>query len=222
MFASHSRCHGIAPKEPWEYGSAFMDEFRRIDELKYRLMPYVYAQAKDCSERGLPMLRALFIDYPNDPGSWLIDDEYLFGSDILVAPLLHENATGREVYLPPGNWIDYQSGAVYGGGWHRVEAGQIPSVIFVRDGTALPCIQLAQSTMHMDWSRLELRVYAKEAASARALICLPSDNQLRPLSLVKQGGTFQLQNDPLTGKVTWTIQAGMTNQPGAGRIGAGQ
>src|SRR5262245_29062004 len=58
MLTSHSRCHGIAPKEPWNYGEAFMNEFRRIDELKYQLMPYVYAQAKDSSERGLPMLRA--------------------------------------------------------------------------------------------------------------------------------------------------------------------
>ena len=87
-----------------------MDEFRTIDELKYRLMPYVYAQAKDCSEHGLPMVRALFVEFPDDPGSWLVDDEYLYGSSILVAPLMHENETGRNVYLPPGTWIDYQSG----------------------------------------------------------------------------------------------------------------
>src|SRR5665647_2218775 len=77
-----------------------MDEFREIDGLKYKLMPYVYAQAKDSSERGLPMVRALFVEYPNDPGSWMVEDEYLFGSDILVAPLLDANATGRDVYLP--------------------------------------------------------------------------------------------------------------------------
>jgi alpha-glucosidase (family GH31 glycosyl hydrolase) len=50
------------------------------DELKYKLMPYIYAQAKDSSERGLPMVRALFIEHPNDPGSWTVEDEYLFGS----------------------------------------------------------------------------------------------------------------------------------------------
>ena len=58
MLSSHSRCHGIAPKEPWNYGEDFMNEFRRIDEMKYKLMPYVYAQAKDCSEHGPPMVRA--------------------------------------------------------------------------------------------------------------------------------------------------------------------
>ena len=130
---SHTRCHGVSPKEPWEYGDKVMAQFRKIDEMKYKLMPYVYAQAKDCSERGLPMLRALFVEYPDDPGSWLIDSEYLFGSDMLVAPLF-EDAASRSVYLPPGKWIDYQSGRVYAAGWSQIQAGEIPAVILVRDG----------------------------------------------------------------------------------------
>jgi alpha-D-xyloside xylohydrolase len=76
-----------------------MNAFRLADEMKYKLMPYIYAQSKDCTERGLPMMRALFIEYPDDPGSWLIDNEYLFGSDMLVAPMF-ENAKNRKVYLP--------------------------------------------------------------------------------------------------------------------------
>ena len=71
------------------YGAAFMDEFRTIDELKYKLMPYVYAQAKDCSDHGLPMV-ALFLEFPDNPGSWNVDNEYLFGSSMLVAPLMEE------------------------------------------------------------------------------------------------------------------------------------
>jgi alpha-D-xyloside xylohydrolase len=153
------------------------------------------------------MLRALFVEYPEDPGSWLIDDEYLFGSDILAAPLLHENATGREVYLPPGNWIDYQSGESWSGGWHHIEAGRIPSVILVRDGAVIPRINLAQSTLQMDWSRLELAVFAKEQPVARGHVCLPSDNELHDLSLAREGGTFKLDADPLAGKVEWKIHA---------------
>ena len=205
VLTSHTRCHGTAPKEPWNYSAAFMDDFRRIDELKYELMPYVYAQAKDCSERGLPMLRALFVGYPEDPGSWLIDDEYLFGSSILAAPLLHENATGREVYLPPGNWIDYQTGEAWSGGWHHIEAGKIPIVMLVRDGTVIPRIKLAQSTLQMDWSKLELAVFAREQPTARGWVCLPSDNQLHELSLGRQGGTFKLAGNPLAGKVEFKI-----------------
>src|SRR5208283_4047571 len=133
-----------------------MNQFRAEDELKYKLMPYIYAQAKDCSERGLPMVRALLVEFPEDPGSWNVDDEYLFGSSLLVAPLLRENETGRDVYLPPGTWIDYQTGNTYSGGWRKIEAGNIPEIILARDGSVLPRIALAQSTLQMDWSRLEL------------------------------------------------------------------
>jgi alpha-D-xyloside xylohydrolase len=208
---SHTRCHGISPKEPWEYGDRVMAQFRKIDEMKYKLMPYVYAQAKDCSERGLPMLRALFIEYPEDPGSWLVDNEYLFGSDMLVAPLF-ENAASRNVYLPPGKWIDYQSGKVYPAGWSRIEAGDIPAVILVRDGAAIPHIKLAQSTAAMDWSSLELVVFAVDGKNAQAMVCLPSDLTLHKLALARQGDQFRLIGNPLSGKVTWTIRQASTRR----------
>ncbi len=72
MLTSHSRCHGTPPKEPWEYSAAFLDDFRRADEMKYKLMPYVYAQAKDASQRGLPMVRASLSNTRTTParGSW--------------------------------------------------------------------------------------------------------------------------------------------------------
>jgi len=205
MLSSHSRCHGIAPKEPWLYGTNFMDEFRAIDELKYKLMPYVYAQAKDSSEHGLPMVRALCIEYPNDPDSWLVDDEYLYGSSILVAPLMHAGETARKVYLPPGTWIDYQTGKVYAGGWQPIEAGKLPVIMLVRDGTVLPHIALAQSTAQMDWSKIELAVYAKDATTANGLIFLPGETEAHELSLTKSGNSFKLGADPLAGKVAWQI-----------------
>ena len=206
MLTSHSRCHGTPPKEPWEYSPAFMDDFRRADELKYRLMPYVYAQAKDSSERGLPMVRALFIEYPGDPGSWQVDDEYLFGSDILVAPLMETGATERNVYLPPGQWIDYQTAKVFAGGWHTIAAGQIPVVMLVRDGAVVPHIKLAQSTDRMDWSNLEMVVFASGAQNAQGLVCLPADNVLRRVEAARRNGVFALSADPLAGKAVSTVR----------------
>jgi alpha-D-xyloside xylohydrolase len=206
MLTSHSRCHGTPPKEPWGYSAAFMDDFRRADELKYRLMPYVYAQAKDSSERGLPMLRALFIEYPGDPGSWQVEDEYLFGSDILVSPLMESGVSARDVYLPPGQWIDYQSGKVYAGGWHNIAAGQIPVVMLVRDGAVVPHIKLAQSTAQMDWSNIELVVFAASAQNAQGLVCLPADGSLRRVEAARRNGVFALAADPLAGKATSTLK----------------
>jgi alpha-D-xyloside xylohydrolase len=204
MLTSHSRCHGAPPKEPWEYGEAFMDEFRLSVEMKYTLMPYVYAQAKECTQKGLPMLRALFVDFPDDPGAWSVEDEYLFGSDILVAPLF-ENVPDRKVYLPHGNWIDYQTGKSYAGGWHTIKAGKIPVVMLVRDGAVIPRIKLAQSTMFMNWSEIDLVVFASAAQKAGGLVCLPSDDVLREVSLARRDGAFVIDHPTLPGKVKWNV-----------------
>jgi alpha-D-xyloside xylohydrolase len=84
------------------YNESFVNAFRQSAELKYRLMPYVYAQSKECCEKGLPMVRALFVEFPHDAGSWLIEDEYLFGSQILV--FLYDGIGVRtKCYLPQVN-----------------------------------------------------------------------------------------------------------------------
>lgn len=180
FLTSHTRAHGVPPTEPWLYDSKrVQDVFRKSAEMKYRLMPYVYAQAKECTEKGLPMLRALFVEFPDDPGAWKVDDEYLFGSQILVAPLLESGMTGRTVYLPEGKWIDYQTEKVYEGGWHRIEAGSLPIIMLVRDGSVLPHLKLAQSTAEMDWSKMSLKVYSADKKQAEGLVCLPADNRIQ-------------------------------------------
>lgn len=180
FLTSHTRAHGAPPTEPWLYDSKrVQDVFRKSAEMKYRLMPYVYAQAKECTEKGLPMLRALFVEFPDDPGAWKVDDEYLFGSQILVAPLLESGMTGRTVYLPEGKWIDYQTEKVYEGGWHRIEAGSLPIIMLVRDGSVLPHLKLAQFTAEMDWSKMSLKVYSADKKQAEGLVCLPADNRIQ-------------------------------------------
>ncbi len=205
MLSSHTRSHGTPPTEPWEYGKDFMDAFRLADEMRYKLMPYIYAQAKHSSENGLPMVRALFIEYPDDPGSWLIDNEYLFGSDILVAPLF-ENVKERDVYLPPGQWIDYQTGSIYSGGWHSLQVGKIPIIMLVKEGTVIPHIKLAQSTSQMDWSQLDLIVFSTKSNEVNGKICLPENNGLNEISLSAKENTYIIQDDPYSGKISWNIK----------------
>jgi alpha-D-xyloside xylohydrolase len=124
---------------------------------------------------------------------------------MLVAPLL-ENVTKRDVYLPPGQWIDYQTGKIYSGGWHDIEAGKIPIVVLVHEGSVIPHIALAQSTALMDWSKLELVVYATDSQKVNGIICLPSDKVLHKVSLAKKNGSFLLESDPFVGKVAWKIR----------------
>lgn len=195
FLTSHTRAHGAPPTEPWLYDSKrVQDVFRKSAEMKYRLMPYVYAQAKECTEKGLPMLRALFVEFPDDPGAWRVDDEYLFGSQILVAPLLESGITGRTVYLPEGKWIDYQTEKVYEGGWHRIEAGSLPIIMLVRDGSVIPHLKLAQSTSEMDWSKMNLKVYSADKKQAEGLICLPTDNRIQVVKVDCRKAKPQLLN----------------------------
>lgn len=197
FLTSHSRAHGAPPKEPWLYNDNFVKAFRESAEMKYKLMPYIYAQAKLCTEKGLPMVRALFVEYPDDAGAWLVEDEYLFGADILVAPMM-EAGTERNVYLPKGNWIDYQSGKTYQQGWNVIEARKIPAVILVRDGAVIPHAQLAQSTDKINWSDIELKVYG-DKEKATGFVCLPSDNKLTDIILTKSGNNYQLEKGQIQG-----------------------
>ncbi|MEX0845904.1 MAG: TIM-barrel domain-containing protein [Balneolaceae bacterium] len=204
MLTSHVRSHGNPPTEPWEYSDEFMEGFRKADNMRYRLMPYIYAQAKYNSEKGLPMLRALFVEYPDDPGSWLIDDQYLFGSDMLVAPIF-ENVDERDVYLPPGSWINYQTGEIYEGGWHSIETSEIPIIVLVKSGSVIPHIELAQSTKFMDWSKLELKVFSVDESRADGIIYLPEGEKWQIINVVKENNEFVLVDDPYEGKVNWEI-----------------
>lgn len=183
FLSSHSRAHGAPPTEPWLINDDMVRSFRQSAEMKYRLMPYVYAQAKECSMRGLPMVRALFVEFPEDKGAWLVEDEYMFGSQILVAPLL-ESGTSRSVYLPQGRWIDYQSGKAYEGGYQEIETGKIPCVIMVRDGSLIPHAPLAQNTSEIDWNKVELRPYrSSESVKCTGLLFAPGDK--KPHTIVK-------------------------------------
>ncbi len=158
FLSSHTRAHGAPPTEPWLISESFTDAFRTCAEMKYKLMPYVWEQAKECSKLGLPMVRALLVEFPHDQGAWYVEDEYMFGSKMLVAPLL-ESGNSRNVYLPKGKWIDYQTGKIYEGGYQTIEAGKIPCIILVKDGSVIPHAPLAQRTDQINWNAIENKEY---------------------------------------------------------------
>ena len=203
VLTSHTRAHGAPPREPWEYDPALVEEFRRTIGLKYALMPYVYAQSVDSSAKGYPVLRTLFFEFPDDPTAWQVDDQYMFGSDLLVAPLMKEGSTGRKVHLPAGDWIDYQSGKAYrGGAWHDIEAGQVPIVLLVRNNAVIPHVAVAQSTKDIDWKNVELRVFSTGGGAATGRFALPN-GEARTLT-VENGA---LKTDPYSGAIKWRVSS---------------
>ena len=126
------------------------------------------------------MVRALFVEFPDDPGAWLVEDEYMFGSQMLVAPLL-ESGNSRMVYLPQGKWIDYQSGKVYDSGYQTLTAGRIPAIILVRDGSIIPHAPLAQRTDQIQWDNVELKTYKAAAQQCTGLLFKPGDKALQEI-----------------------------------------
>jgi alpha-D-xyloside xylohydrolase len=194
------------PTEPWEYGEEFTDDFRRTVELRYSLVPYVYARPNSPPRTATPCCVPCSSSTPEHPTSWFVEDQYLFGTDILVAPLMEDNPA-RNVYLPPGQWIDYQTTktptAAPGG--TTSPPAKCPVVMLVRDGAAIPHARLVQSTDRMDWGEIELAVYGA-GSSAEGLFCLPEDGELHRLSLVRDDDHFVLEDDPLRDTVEWQIR----------------
>jgi alpha-D-xyloside xylohydrolase len=205
VLTSHSRCHGMPPTEPWEYGEEFTKEFRRIVEMRYRLMPYVYAQARLCSERGYPMLRTLFFEYPEDPACWTVEDEYMFGRDLLVAPLMEETRS-RNVYLPPENlgrlpaWQNLRRRQMAP---HHRRGDPCGGACPARrgDSTCRPCSEHRPHRLVRDRvGRLQGR-----GSAAEGLVCLPEDGELHHVRLKHDSDGFALEGDPLHGRVAFRI-----------------
>jgi alpha-glucosidase len=102
-------------KEPWAYGDEALHSFRKYDSLRYRLIPYLYSHSWQMYKTGMPLMRALVLDYQNDENVYDIADQYLFGSSLMVCPVTTKGAQTRSVYLPEGLWYDYWTGKQYNG-----------------------------------------------------------------------------------------------------------
>lgn len=126
-------------REPWQFGSQIEDICRRYLQLRYRLLPYIYNAAHLACTTGIPIMRALVLDFPTDPNVFNLSDEYLFGPEILVAPILDEGASERSVYLPDGIWTDFWTDE-----WHSgprfldVPAPLDVLPLFIRQGAIVP------------------------------------------------------------------------------------
>jgi len=102
-------------KEPWSFGWRHEAINKRAIELRYQLLPHIYNAMQQAGETGVPALRPLFLEFPGDERTAKTDDEFLFGADLLVAPVLWEGADERDIYLPAGDWYDYWTGRHYAG-----------------------------------------------------------------------------------------------------------
>ncbi|MFL6332116.1 MAG: glycoside hydrolase family 31 protein [Pyrinomonadaceae bacterium] len=156
---SHSEA-GSNPHEPYSFGAEFTKINRASVELRYRLLPYLYTLFREHTETGAPVMRPLWFEYPDDSRTYTIEDEYLVGRDLLVAPVVRESATRRGVYFPAGdNWVDWWTGKTYEGGRDaEIEAPLDRLPLFARAGSVIPTQPVVQHTGEMAGQPLTLLV----------------------------------------------------------------
>lgn len=126
-------------KEPWNYGAAGLQNFRKYDSIRYRLLPYIYTYAYEMHRTGMPLMRALVLDHQDDENVYGIGDQYMFGNSFLVCPVTTKGAQTRTVYLPEGTWYDYWTGKQYTGKQYiHVVTPQDVLPLFVKAGSIIP------------------------------------------------------------------------------------
>jgi len=139
---------------------------RKYLELRYRMLPYLYSVVRECATTGMPILRALWLHYPRDPQAVACQDEYLWGRDLLVAPVVEQGATSRSIYLPRGGWYDFWTGERVPGGAkisRKVDLETTP--LYVRAGTILPLGPVKQYVMEKVDQPLSISIYPGADAS---------------------------------------------------------
>lgn len=172
IFNPLSRAHheGDNAVEPWQFGERAERHSRSAIELKYRLFPYLYSYAREAHDSGLPLLRGLFMEYPHDQQALAIDDQFLFGEELLVAPVLRKGERVRRLYLPEGEWYDFHDPRqTYFGGEtiaYRAPLSVIP--LFVKKGSIIPMMPVMQYIHERSDYPLWVHVYPHyEEESAR-------------------------------------------------------
>lgn len=126
-------------KEPWNYGQEALEIFTRYDRLRYRLIPYIYSSYYQMYQSGLPVMRALVLENPTDENTYNIDDQYMFGDNLMVCPVTTKGASTRVVYFPEGEWYDYLTGEKISGGQYQLIVTPIEKLpLFAKAGSIFP------------------------------------------------------------------------------------
>jgi len=138
LFSSHSRLHGSKSyRVPWAYDDESCDVVRHFTQLKCRMMPYLYRQAALAREFGTPVLRAMMLEFPDDPACDYLDRQYMLGDSVMVAPVFSE-AGDVQFYLPEGRWTHlWHNDEVQGSRWHKQQHDFRSLPVYVRDNTLL-------------------------------------------------------------------------------------
>jgi len=197
---------GTSDQEPWSYGEQFEAINRASIELRYQLLPLLYSLFHEHEETGAPVMRPMWFNYPMDEATYLIEDQFLVGADVLVAPVLREGAVRRTVYFPSGDrWINWWTGELYEAGTEmEIDAPIERLPLFARVGGAFPTQPVVQHTGEMSFTPLGITAVAGDSSSVssfyydagdgfdyqRGSFCIIDIAQAKDRISFKRTGTF--------------------------------
>ena len=171
LLSSHSRLHGSnSYRVPWLFGDEAVDVCREFTKLKNTLMPYLYALAVNAHNTGIPVMRAMMMEYPSDPAAEDVDRQYMLGDAVMVAPVFREDGV-CDFYLPAGKWTHLLTGeTVEGGRWQRGQYDFFSLPVFVRENSILPIGAHNDKTVYDYADGVTLRIYNLTDKAERVIV----------------------------------------------------
>lgn len=199
VFQSHLRYHGCYPfREPWQFSEEAQRIIRDFLELRYRLVPHLVSESIESAGAGLPVLRPLVVEYQDDPTVRSIDDQFLCGRDILVAPIMQESST-RTHYLPDGLWYDlFTHAPLDGRRWITEDCSLDRIPVRLRGGSVIPFGPVVQSTSELG-----------DGTSLEFLVLLDRDGRARRSFHLDRARSFTLDATTDEGRTTVRIPDGL-------------
>ncbi len=164
IMRAHSQIH-VKPHFPWLYGQEAEEAICKALDLRYRLIPYYYSLAYETHTTGIPLMRPLVMEFPQDPNVADMSDQWLMGDGLMTAPILSTNDQ-RSVYLPAGDWYVFGTNTKLDGSRTIVATAQLDQIpVYIHEGTILPLGPVIQHTDQLPGGPLELQVYPGEDAT---------------------------------------------------------
>ncbi|MFM9447649.1 alpha-xylosidase [Streptomyces acidiscabies] len=202
LLSSHSRLHGSSSyRVPWLFDDESVDVLRLFTRLKLRLMPYLYEAARTAHEEGVPVMRAMLLEFPDDPGCAHLERQYMLGGDLLVAPVFNDEGDVR-YYVPEGDWTDFFTGrTVTGPRWVRETHGFLSIPLLVRPGAVIPVGAHADRPDYPYADGVTLRTYGLERGT-QVTVRVGEVS----FTVVREGNTLRASSsDPVA---PWSLAAG--------------
>jgi alpha-glucosidase len=217
LFRTHST-NTSAPREPWSFGDPYTGIARNVINQRYKVLPYIYSLFATASTTGTPVVGALPYYFPADTKTFTEDQSYLLGPSLLVAPIVTQGATSRNVYLPQGaSWFDYSNDTLYAGGSTATAMAPLDSIpVYVRAGSIIPGGPVMQYVTDPSVApMLTLDVYPGPdsnfplyeddgetmaytlGAAQQTLLSLTSPNNWTVVTMTRYGGAFHTPNRPI-------------------------